>query len=499
MTNPTFTQRLANPTRFMEISARVLPWLSGAAGLLIAYALYLAFFVAPDDYQQGQTVKIMFIHVPAAWLSMMGYGLIAASSFGLLVFRHPLADVSAKAAAPIGAAFTALALITGSLWGKPMWGTYWVWDARLTSVLILFFLYLGLMALRSSIEDETLAAKLTAILGLVGVAILPFIKISVEGLHIPSLGIIIPAWNTLHQPSSVLKSGGPSIHPDLLRPLLDFGARVYDCVLRHAHQGHAKRDPAPPRQSADHGRSCARRARRSNCCRGVNTWTSDRTPHLSGSATRCSPLCSPGLSPGWSSMGAARRRPSPISKRAASNAALPSHDGEPSIAAAARPRLDAGAAHRLRGHGEPLCLRAAIRRSFEAAVGADRKACTGTQFAPIDGLLDAGVPVPGFAGADLAKGKVSVVNFWATWCIPCIQEHPLLMQLKQQTGVDIYGVNHKDDPTAARRFLGCAAIHSPRPASTRKAAVLSSGASTACRKLSSSMAKARLPTSTSGR
>ncbi len=220
MTNPTLTQRLANPTRFMEISERVLPWLSCAAGLLIAYALYLAFFVAPDDYQQGQTVKIMFIHVPAAWLSMMGYGLIAASSFGLLVFRHPLADVSAKAAAPIGAAFTALALITGSLWGKPMWGTYWVWDARLTSVLILFFLYLGLMALRSSIEDETLAAKLTAILGLVGVAILPFIKISVEGLHIESLGINIPAWNTLHQPSSVLKSGGPSIHPDLLRPLL---------------------------------------------------------------------------------------------------------------------------------------------------------------------------------------------------------------------------------------------------------------------------------------
>lgn len=118
MTSPTLTQRLANPTRFMELSARVLPWLAGAGGLLIAYALYLAFFVAPDDYQQGQTVKIMFIHVPAAWLSMMGYGLIAVSSFGLLVFRHPLADVSAKAAAPIGAAFTALALVTGSLWGK---------------------------------------------------------------------------------------------------------------------------------------------------------------------------------------------------------------------------------------------------------------------------------------------------------------------------------------------------------------------------------------------
>jgi heme exporter protein CcmC len=220
MTSPPLTQRLANPTRFMEHSGRVLPWLAAVSLILIAYALYLAFFVAPDDYQQGQTVKIMFIHVPAAWLAMMGYGLIAASSFGLLVFRHPLADVSAKAAAPIGAVFTALALMTGSLWGKPMWGTYWVWDARLTSVLILFFLYLGLMALRSSVEDETLAAKLTAILSLVGVAILPFIKISVEGLDIPALGVSIPAWNTLHQPSSVLRAGGPTIHPDLLRPLL---------------------------------------------------------------------------------------------------------------------------------------------------------------------------------------------------------------------------------------------------------------------------------------
>lgn len=208
MTTPTLTQRLANPTRFMDLSGKILPWVSVAAGLLIGYALYLAFFVAPPDYQQGETVKIMFIHVPAAWLAMMGYGLIAVSSFGLLVFRHPLADVSAKAAAPIGAAFTLVALITGSLWGKPMWGTYWVWDARLTSVLILFFLYIGLMALRSSIEDESLASKLSAILGLVGVAILPVIKFSVDW------------WNTLHQPASVMRMGGSTIHPDLLWPLL---------------------------------------------------------------------------------------------------------------------------------------------------------------------------------------------------------------------------------------------------------------------------------------
>lgn len=204
----TWTQKLANPTRFMDLSKKVLPWLTGAAVLTLAYAMYLAFFVAPPDYQQGETVKIMFIHVPAAWLAMMGYAIVALSSFGLLVFRHPLADVSAKAAAPIGAAFTLLALITGSLWGKPMWGTYWVWDARLTSVLILFFLYLGLMALRSSLDDEATAAKLTAVLALVGVIILPIIKFSVDW------------WNTLHQPASVLKMGGSTIHPDLLQPLL---------------------------------------------------------------------------------------------------------------------------------------------------------------------------------------------------------------------------------------------------------------------------------------
>lgn len=203
-----FTQRLANPTRFMELSGRVLPWMAGAAAVLIAYALYLIFFVAPPDYQQGETVKIMFIHVPAAWLGMMGYGLIAVSSFGYLVFRHPLADVSAKAAVPIGAAFTFLALATGSLWGKPMWGTYWVWDARLTSMLILLFLYFGLMALRSAVEDEALAGKLCAVLGLVGVAILPIIKFSVDW------------WNTLHQPASVIRMGGPTIHEDLLIPLL---------------------------------------------------------------------------------------------------------------------------------------------------------------------------------------------------------------------------------------------------------------------------------------
>ncbi|MCH9764976.1 MAG: heme ABC transporter permease [Alphaproteobacteria bacterium] len=199
------TQKFANPTRFMALSGQVLPWSLIAAACLISYALYLVFFVAPDDYQQGQTVKIMYIHVPAAWLAMMAYGVVAVSSFGLLVFRHPLADVSAKAAVPIGAAFTLIALITGSLWGKPMWGTYWVWDARLTSVLMLFFLYLGLMTLRSSIEDELLASRLTAILALVGVILLPIIKFSVDW------------WNTLHQPSTGFTS---SVHSSMRTPLL---------------------------------------------------------------------------------------------------------------------------------------------------------------------------------------------------------------------------------------------------------------------------------------
>ncbi len=204
----TLTQRLANPTRFMELSRAVLPWVAGGAALFIAYAMYLVFFVAPPDYQQGETVKIMYIHVPSAWLAMMGYSIVAISSFGLLVFRHPLAAVSAKAAAPIGAAFTLAALITGSLWGKPMWGTWWVWDARLTSVLVLFLFYIGYMALRASIDDEQKASKAAAVLGMVGLINLPIVKFSVDW------------WNTLHQPASLIRAGGPSMPAEFLTPLL---------------------------------------------------------------------------------------------------------------------------------------------------------------------------------------------------------------------------------------------------------------------------------------
>ncbi len=199
---------LANPSFFMRLTDRVLPWLAGLTLLLFAAGLYLSFFVAPADYQQGETVRIMFIHVPSAWLAMFCYVLIAVSSIGSLIWRHPLADVSAKAAAPIGAAFTLLALVTGSLWGKPMWGAYWVWDARLTSVLILFFLYLGLIAIWQSIEEPSRAGRTAAILAIVGVINIPIIKFSVDW------------WNTLHQPASVIRLDGPTIHPSLLTPLL---------------------------------------------------------------------------------------------------------------------------------------------------------------------------------------------------------------------------------------------------------------------------------------
>ena len=198
---------LANPTRFLSLTARILPWLSAATAILLAAGLYLS-ALAPDDYQQGATVKIMFIHVPNAWLSMFVWGVMSIAALGTLVWRHPLADVSAKAAAPLGAAFTFLALVTGSLWGRPMWGTYWEWDARLTSVLILFLMYLGLMALWRAVDDPTRAARAAAVLTLVGAINLPIIKFSVEW------------WNTLHQPASVMRLDGPTIHPSLLIPLL---------------------------------------------------------------------------------------------------------------------------------------------------------------------------------------------------------------------------------------------------------------------------------------
>lgn len=200
--------RYANPTFFMGLAGRVLPWLWGVTVLLLGAGLYLAFLASPDDYQQGDTVRIMYIHVPAAWMSLFIYSSMALSALGTLVWRHPLADAAQKAAAPIGAVFTFTCLFTGSLWGKPTWGTWWEWDARLTSVLVLFLIYLGLMALWRTIEDPGKAARAAAILTLVGVVNLPIIKFSVDW------------WNTLHQPASVFRMGGPTIHPSMLWPLL---------------------------------------------------------------------------------------------------------------------------------------------------------------------------------------------------------------------------------------------------------------------------------------
>jgi len=203
---------LANPTRFMELSGRLVPWLAAAAAALAAAGLYLSWFVAPADYQQGETVRIMFLHVPAAWLALFFYVLMAVSALGTLIWRHPLADVSQKAAAPIGAAFTLICLVTGALWGKPMWGTYWVWDARLSSMLVLFLMYCGILALWRTIDEPARAARAVSILTLIGVVNLPVIKFSVDW------------WNTLHQPASVLRLDGPAIHPSMLYPLLVMAA-----------------------------------------------------------------------------------------------------------------------------------------------------------------------------------------------------------------------------------------------------------------------------------
>lgn len=212
----------ANPTRYLAIAGPAIPWLAGVTALLLAAGLWMS-FRAPADYQQGATVLIMFIHVPAAWLSMFCYGVMSVSALGTLVWRHPLADVSLRAAAPVGAVFTLLALVTGSLWGKPMWGAWWVWDARLTSVLVLFIIYLGLLALARAIEDPATAARALAVVTLVGSVNLPIIKFSVNW------------WNTLHQPASVMRMDGPKMDPAFLYPLLVMAlAYTFFFVTLHA-------------------------------------------------------------------------------------------------------------------------------------------------------------------------------------------------------------------------------------------------------------------------
>ncbi|MDR3498686.1 MAG: heme ABC transporter permease [Parvibaculum sp.] len=211
MSDLTATQRfhaLANPARFMALTERLVLPLGLVTAALIAAGVYLALFDSPADYQQGETVRIMYIHVPSAWLGMFGYMVMAGASLVALVFRHPLADVCAKSAAPVGAAFCFLALVTGSLWGRPMWGTWWVWDARLTSMLILLFLYLGYIALWATIEEPARAARAAAVLALVG------------SINVPIIHYSVVWWNTLHQPASVFRIDGPTIATSMLMPLL---------------------------------------------------------------------------------------------------------------------------------------------------------------------------------------------------------------------------------------------------------------------------------------
>jgi len=207
--------RYANPTRFLRLSGVLLPWAAGLALVLFAAGLWLALVASPEDYQQGATVRIMYIHVPSAWMALFAYATMAVASIVALVWRHPLAELYTKAVAPVGAGFTAVCLATGSLWGAPMWGTWWVWDARLTSVLILFFLYLGYIALVNAFDDPARGLKAGSILVLVGSVNLPIIKWSVDW------------WNTLHQPASISsleRIGTPAIDPSMIAPLFTMAA-----------------------------------------------------------------------------------------------------------------------------------------------------------------------------------------------------------------------------------------------------------------------------------
>jgi heme exporter protein C len=198
----------ANPTRFARLARAILPVAKAVTLVCFALGLYWGLVTSPADYQQGDTVRIMYIHVPVAWLASSSYFILALCALFFLVWRHPLADIGARAVAPVGAMFAALTLITGALWGKPTWGTYWVWDARLTSMLVLFFFFIGYMALAGGFENRRRGARPAAILALVGAINLPIVKFSVDW------------WNTLHQPASLLRSGGVSIDASMLWPLL---------------------------------------------------------------------------------------------------------------------------------------------------------------------------------------------------------------------------------------------------------------------------------------
>ncbi|MET0065230.1 MAG: heme ABC transporter permease [Candidatus Thiodiazotropha sp.] len=203
-----FFHQMGSPRYFYNIAGKMIPWFMVSFLLTLLAGLYYGLIVAPPDYQQGESYRIMYIHVPAAWMSMFIYVVMAVSGLISLVWRIKMTEIIIISSATVGASFTFLALATGSLWGKPMWGTWWVWDARLTSELILLFLYLGIIALHSAIEDKRVAARAVAILALVGVVNIPIIHYSVEW------------WNTLHQPASITKFDKPSMDASMLIPLL---------------------------------------------------------------------------------------------------------------------------------------------------------------------------------------------------------------------------------------------------------------------------------------
>ena len=199
---------LANPNRFNKITEKIQPYILLIAITTLISGLYFGLFDSPKDYQQGDAVRIMYVHVPSAWLASFLYFSLAISCVFYLVWKHPLADLVSSSIAPIGTLFSALTLVTGSLWGKPMWGTWWVWDARLTSMLVLFFFYLGYILLSNAFERKIDGSKTASVLAIVGLINLPIVKFSVDW------------WHTLHQPASIIKIGGPSIDDKMLLPLI---------------------------------------------------------------------------------------------------------------------------------------------------------------------------------------------------------------------------------------------------------------------------------------
>jgi heme exporter protein C len=210
---------LSRPGPFRRFANIAWPICALAGSLLLIPGLHQALVTSPVDYKQGETVRIMYVHVPAAWGALLLYAAMGIAAFTAFIWKHTLADVFCKAAAPVGATLAALCLITGSLWGKPMWGAWWVWDARLTSMLVLFFFYLGAIALRGAFADEVRGAKASQLLLLLGVVNLPIVKFSVDW------------WNTLHQGESIFRSGGPTIAPAMLQPLLLMtGAGFFICT-----------------------------------------------------------------------------------------------------------------------------------------------------------------------------------------------------------------------------------------------------------------------------